>query len=278
MNKKAVLSLLLAVLLPLGCYLVMSYFGDSAAPMPARFLPDSVVTHEQQGKTVTDTAWHKLSDFKLTNQLGQTVTLETYNNKIIVADFFFTRCPTICPPLTINMKQLQQTITNAKRVGDNTNHNVQFVSFSVDPERDSVPMLKSWADRFQINPEQWDLLTGDKKTIYDLAINDMKLGLVDGKGVDTSFIHTDRFVLIDRFRNVRGYYHGLDTTDLQRLSRDIVLLTLEKDPNRKSALKGKLSVLAVAFLIAMCAVGIFLIMFKKKKDVTTDVGQERSQS
>ncbi len=269
--------MLLALLLPLTCYLIMRQFSGSATEMPRHFLPDSVVENQRRGKNVADTIWHKLSNFSLTNQFGETVTLDKYRNKIIIADFFFTHCPTICPPLTMNMKKLQESITNAKRVGDKTNHNVQFVSFSIDPERDSVPRLKEWADRFQINPEQWDLLTGDKKTIYDLALNDMKLAVIDGKGIDTSFIHTDHFVLIDSSRNIRGYYHGLDSADIRRLSKDLVLLTLEKNPNKKSVLADKLNLLAIVFLITAMGVGIFLIMFKKKKNVETNVTEERQE-
>lgn len=256
----------------------MKQAGSSVLQMPKHYFPDSVITSEKRGKNITDTIWHQLSNFSLTNQLGETVTLDKYANKIIIADFFFTHCPTICPPLTMNMKRLQQSITNARRVGDKTNHNVQFVSFSIDPERDSVPRLKNWADRFQINPEQWDLLTGDKKTIYDLALNDMKLAVVDGKGIDTSFIHTDHFVLIDSSRNIRGYYHGLDSTDLAKLSRDLVLLTLEKNPNKKSVLANKVKLLAVVFLIAAMAVGVFLIVFKNNKNVEPRLEEERQES
>ena len=278
MNKKALISILLALMLPLICYLIIRQYSDSATQMPAHYFPDSVALNQERGKTVYDTNWHKLSNFSLTNQFGETVTLDKYRNKIIIADFFFTHCPTICPPLTLNMKKLQQSITNSKRVGDKTNHFIQFVSFSIDPERDSVPRLKDWADRFQIDPAQWDLLTGDKKTIYDLALNDMKLAVVDGKGIDTSFIHTDHFVLIDSSRNIRGFYHGLDSDDIRRLSRDIVLLTLEKNPNKKSVLADKLKLLAIVFLIAAMGVGIFLIMFKKKKNVEPLIEEERQES
>lgn len=268
----------MALLLPLTCYLIIRQYSNSATQMPPRYFPDSVVHDRLKGKSVTDTIWHQLSNFSLTNQLGETVTLDKYRNKIIVANFFFTRCPTICPPLTMNMRSLQQSITNAKRVGDKTNHYIQFVSFSIDPERDSVPRLKNWADRFQINPEQWDLLTGEKKVIYDLALNDMKLAVVDGKGIDTSFIHTDHFVLIDSSHHIRGFYHGLDSADIRRLSRDIVLLTLEKNPNKKSVLADKLKVLAIVFLIAAMAVGVFLIMFKKNKNVEPRLEEERQES
>lgn len=256
---------MMAFLLPLTCYLLIRHYSNEALSMPGHYMPDSVTSTVQKGKTVYDTSWHKLPNFQLTNQMGQAVTLDKYKGKIIIADFFFTHCPTICPALTNNMKKLQQSITNAQRVGDRTNTNIQFLSFSVDPERDSVAQLKKWADRFQINPEQWDLLTGDKKTIYNLALNDMKLAVVDGKGIDTSFIHTDHFVLIDTSRHIRGYYHGLDSASLAKISRDVVLLTLEKNHKAKSAMAGKFKLLGIVFVIAAVAVGLFLILFKKKK-------------
>src|SRR6185295_12988162 len=184
--------------------------------------------------------WHVLPDFVLTNQLGGKISWKEIGSKIVVADFFFTHCPTICVPMTKNMKRLQESIRASEKVGDREPDFVQFLSFSVDPERDSVQQLKKWADRFQINPENWWLLTGQKKDIYELAINDMKLGLVDGHGIDTSFIHTDHFVLIDRNRKVRGYYHGLDSASLARLSEDIIFLSLEKDRSKKSVFEGKL--------------------------------------
>ncbi len=239
--------------------------------MPAHYVPDSIAVSVRNGKQLKDTVWHQIPEFTLTNQLGETVSLSDLRNKIIIADFFFTHCPTICPGMTVNMKRLQESITNAQRVGDRTNKQVHFISFSIDPERDSVPQLKAWADRFQINPEQWWLLTGDKQTIYDLAIKDMKLAVGDGMGVDTSFFHSDRFVLIDSTRHVRGYYRGLDPASLAQLSNDLVLLTMEKDRTKEGFLAGKQQLLAVVFLLAIAGVGLFLFVFKKsdQKDVST---------
>src|SRR6476620_5694928 len=117
--------------------------------------------------------------------------------KIVVSDFFFTHCPSICPNMTRSMKLLQDVIRSPEKVGDRDPDFVQFLSFSIDPERDTVDALKRWNDRFQINPEQWWLLTGDKQMIYNMSLHEMKLGLVDGKEVDTSFYHSDMFVLID---------------------------------------------------------------------------------
>lgn len=233
--------------------------------LPRHYFPDSVYQTTKRGKKVTDTAWHRLADFKLQNQLGNEVGWEDLQDKIIVADFFFTRCPTICPGMTQNMKRLAETIHNGKRVGDRTNRAVHFLSFSIDPERDSLERLQYWANRFQINPETWWLLTGNKKQIYSLAIDEMKLGLIDGENVDTNFVHSDKFVLIDVNRQVRGYYSGLDPDDLSRLQRDIILLTMEKNPNRRSFFEGKLVIMGVSFLLAILGVFLLLTLLKRNK-------------
>jgi|SRR5688572_8150687 len=237
--------------------------------MPPRYFPDSVIIKTVDGKRQTDTLWHQLPEISMINQLGQQVSWKNMRKdttgKIIVAGFFFTHCPTICPALTNNMKWLQETLKKSQKVGDRTADYVQLLLFSIDPERDSVPELKKWADRFQVNPANWWLLTGNKKEIYDLCINDMKLMLEDGEGVDTNFIHTDRFVLIDRDRIIRGYYRGLDTASLQKLSRDIVLLSLEKDRKKKSFLAGKLDLIAVVFLLTLVGLAIFFLLLRKAK-------------
>ncbi|HYC39765.1 MAG TPA: SCO family protein [Chitinophagaceae bacterium] len=264
MSKKAVYAILLSVLLPLAGYFVVKSASRKAVQMPGHYHADSVLTTVRKGKEVRDTVWHRVPDFTMVNQAGDTVSLRDLPGKTIVVDFFFTHCPTICPTMTRNMKRLQQSVTNASRGGDRTNRFVHFVSFTIDPERDSVAQLKKWADRFQVNPEQWWLLTGDKKEIYRLAIEEMKIGVEDGQGVDTNFFHTDHFVLIDSNRHVRGYYHGLDSASLARLSEDLILLTLEKDPKRKSLLAGKLPLIAAVSLIALVGVVLLVLVLKKK--------------
>ncbi|MBL0306544.1 MAG: SCO family protein [Chitinophagaceae bacterium] len=264
MNKTALYAVMIALLVPLISYFIVKTKSESAIHMPRHYFPDSVVTDTRKGKKVTDTVWHKTGDFNLTNQNGMPVSWDSLKGKIIIADFFFTRCPTICPGMTMNMKRLEESIHNGKRVGDKTNKLVHFLSFSIDPERDSVERLKYWANRFQIDPEKWWLLTGDKKAIYDFALNEVKLGLIDGDGVDTNFVHSDKFILIDSNRHVRGYYSGLDSVSLSKLSNDLVLLTMEKDPNRKSFFAGKLQVMAVSFLLAI--MGVFLLLFFLRKN------------
>lgn len=264
MNKKALYAVMLAILLPLVSYFVVKNKSEHAIVMPPHYLPDTVVTVIKKGKHVKDTVWHRVADFALTNQENMPVSWDSLKGKIVIADFFFTRCPTICPGLTRNMKRMAESINNGKRVGDKTNKMVRFLSFSIDPERDSVERLKKWADRFQINPEQWWLLTGNKKMIYDLIINEMKIPVDDGQGIDTNFMHTDHFVLIDSSRHVRGYYHGLDSASLAKLSEDLVLLTLEKGPKEKSFFAGKLQLIAIVVLVAILGVGLLLYFLRKK--------------
>jgi protein SCO1/2 len=185
----------------------------------------------------------------------------------VVADFIFTRCPVICPKMTHNMKRLQEAVKNNNRAGSRSPDYIHFLSFTVDPEHDSVAVLKQYADRHQINPQSWWLLTGDKKQIYDLALQGMKLGINDTE-VDSAFIHPQKFVLMDRERVVRArkdewgnprLYNGLDTNDVKSLAEDIVLLAIEKDKNRKFFLADKLPLIGVVLVIA--AVGVVALMF-----------------
>ena len=234
MSKKAVFALFIALFVPVVCYMLVKSLSEDAVNMPRKYLMDSIVSRTIDGKTTTDTAWHTTANVNLVNQLGDTVGLYDIQNRIIVADFFFTRCPSICPQMTHNMARLQQSFSHynqGRKVIDSSI--VRFVSFSIDPERDSVEALKTYADKFKVNHDNWWMLTGNKKTIYDFALNELKLGLVDGEGVDTSFIHTQKFVLLDKDYVVRGYYNGLDTISLSGLARDIGLLMLEKDRKKK---------------------------------------------
>ncbi len=238
MSKTALWALCLAILLPIVSYVLVKHYSDNAVIMPPHYYADSIITKIVNGKETSDTIWHKVADVKLINQLGNEVSLDDLRGKVIVANFFFTRCPTICPSLTRNMKKLQDALKlrDYSRLVDTTF--VHFLSFSVDPERDSVPVLKNYADRFGVNPDVWWLLTGSKKTIYNFALDDLRLGLQDGEGVDSNFIHTSKFTLIDRDRVVRGFYDGLDSVSMEKLAEDIVFLMLEKDKKKKRNLFG----------------------------------------
>jgi protein SCO1/2 len=159
--------------------------------------------------------YHKIADFKLTNQNGEKITQEYYNDKIYVADFFFTTCQDICPVMTKNMYQLQQELKNDK--------NILFLSHTVIPEIDTVEQLKKYAIENKIDESRWNLVTGDKKQIYDLARKSY-LAVEDVEFGEFDMIHTENFMLIDKQKQIRGFYDGTNTEEIQRLLKDIGIL------------------------------------------------------
>lgn len=225
MNKKAILGILLAIVLPYTGYYMVKYYSEAAVQMPQRYFYDSVATTEKNGKIIIDTIWHKVKSISFTNQLGKKVNIDSLHGKILVINFFFTRCPVICPGMAKAMKRLQNSFINSN------DSIVQFISVSIDPEHDSVPQLRKFANRYTSNHENWWFVTGDKKEIYNFALNDIKASIAD-VNVDTAFIHTENFFLLDKNHVVRGWYNGLDTIKQARLVRDIPLLMLEKNKKR----------------------------------------------
>jgi len=232
MKKRGILVFLVAVALPVVSYLIVNSYSKGATGMPRRYFYDTVITKVQEGKQVDDTIWHKIRPFKLKNQFGKEVGLDDFGGKIIVANFFFTSCPSICPTLTKNMKKLQSAFIKTDSI-------VRFVSFTVDPARDSVEKIKAYGDKYGINHDTWWMLTGPKKEIYDIALNEFKASVDSVGTIDTSFIHTEKFFLLDRDKVVRGFYNGLDSNHLDKLIKDIILISMERDKKKKRNLFRK---------------------------------------
>ena len=159
--------------------------------------------------------YHKISDFSLTNQNGETISEQFYDNKIYVADFFFTTCPTICPIMTENMFYIQEKTINEE---------ILLASFSVTPKIDSVAQLKKYAIKKGVDDKKWNLLTGDKKEIYELARKSYLVAKDDGDGGKYDMIHTENFVLIDKERRIRGFYDGTNIEEMDKLLDDIKIL------------------------------------------------------
>jgi len=164
-------------------------------------------------------AFHKIPDFKLTNQNGEIITQKTFENKIYVTDFFFTTCPGICPMMTKNMAMVQEAFKN--------DDEILMLSHSVTPTKDSVPQLKKYALEKEIG-NNWHLVIGDKKEIYDLGRQwyFVEEDLGEPKGLD-DFLHTENFILIDKNKHIRGIYNGLNKNSVQELITDIKTLKLE---------------------------------------------------
>ena len=160
--------------------------------------------------------YHTIADFNLTNQNGETITQGTYKDKIYVADFFFTTCQTICPIMTDHMYQIQKEV-----IGDD---DVMLLSHSVTPQIDSVAQLKKYAQEKGVIDRKWNLVTGDKKHIYELARKSYLAVKTDGNGDQYDMIHTENFMLIDKKRQIRGFYDGTNPEDIERLLDDIETL------------------------------------------------------
>lgn len=163
--------------------------------------------------------YHKIADFSLINQNGDTVTQKNYEDKIYVADFFFTTCQTICPIMTDHMAQIQKATLSDEEI--------MLLSYSVTPEIDDVDQLKRYAIEKGVIDKKWNLVTGDKKQIYELARKSYLAVKTDGNGDQYDMIHTENFMLIDKKRQIRGYYDGTQPDDIEKLLEDIKVLKNE---------------------------------------------------
>ena len=175
-------------------------------------LVDSTIQHVRK--------YHTIADFSLINQNGKTVTQETYKNKIYIADFFFTTCQTICPIMTDHMVILQNQLK--------LDPEVMLLSHTVTPKIDSVAQLKKYAIEKGVLDAKWNLVTGDKKEIYQLARKSYLAVKSNGDGGEYDMIHTENFILVDQKKRIRGYYDGTNIEDIELLLRDIELLKENK--------------------------------------------------
>ncbi len=162
---------------------------------------------------------HKVADFILTNQNGKTISQDDFEGKIYIADFFFTRCQTICPVMALNMADLQEYYKNDREI--------KLLSHSVTPIIDSVTVLKAYADKMGAVDGKWEITTGDKKHIYNLARKSYFAVLDEGDGGAQDFIHTEQFILIDKKKQIRGFYDGTDKNEIQHIISDIEILKKE---------------------------------------------------
>ena len=178
-------------------------------------LVDSTIQHHKK--------FHRIADFSLINQNGKTVTQKDFKGKIYVADFFFTTCPNICIAMTDNLLKVQEKIKN--------NPNVMLLSHSVTPKIDSVPQLKKYAIEKGVIDKKWNLVTGDKKEIYELARKSYLAVKEDGDGGPFDMIHTENFILVDPDRRIRGFYDGTDLEEIQRLLEELEILIQEYFPH-----------------------------------------------
>jgi protein SCO1/2 len=233
-NKKFIIGLAVAFLLPLSFYFIARYLSKDKIHMPGYYGIERVDSQATDGKMRYDTVYHNVGDLQATNQLGEAISTNTdLKGRILVVNFFFVDCPTICPKLTGNMTMLQRAFRKNPKMENNLDASVQFLSVTVNPAHDTFALLRAYADRYRADHDHWWFLTGDKKNIYDFARNELHLAVGPGDGGAEDFLHTERLTLIDKDRHIRGYYDGLDTVQLRKCADDIVLLSMEKEHKKE---------------------------------------------
>ena len=210
--------LLIILLFPALVYIFFSTGKHRMLHLPI-FYPEDVKTTTIDGKEITDTVYHAIPPFRFINQNGDTVTEKWVNDKIYVADFFFSTCPTMCPKM---MAQMSKVNEEAQKM-----NNLVIISHSVNPEHDSVPVLREYAKLVHADAKNWALVTGKRKDIYDIAIDGYKLAVQEDPRAPGGFLHSELFVLVDKSKRIRGYYDGTDSVVVKKLINDIKMLSAE---------------------------------------------------
>ncbi|QMU29118.1 SCO family protein [Adhaeribacter radiodurans] len=177
------------------------------------------------GKTVTDTIYHQIPDFSFINQDSQQVTSQTLAGKIYVTDFFFTTCPTICPKMKSQLLRVYEKFKN--------NDQVVLLSHTIDPQHDSVAVLRDYAERLGVSSNKWHFVTGAKDSVYAIAAKYMVTAGEDENEAG-GFVHSGAFILVDTNRHVRGIYDGTIAEQVDKLIQDIPLLLAEKSQHAKN--------------------------------------------
>jgi protein SCO1/2 len=180
------------------------------------FTPHWINNKEKANEEIT----HRIGDFNFTDQEGNIVNQKTINGKIYVANFFFSTCSSICPRMMLNLQTIQKKFKK--------NNDVTLLSYSVTPWIDSVQRLRKYADKYNIEPGKWHLLTGSTSAIYTLARQSYFAEEETGYNKDSSeFLHTEHFILVDKQGYIRGIYNGTLPLETERLAYDINLLLKE---------------------------------------------------
>jgi protein SCO1/2 len=199
MSKKSIYGLFIALAIPVFCYLWLKSASKTAVTMPRHYLLDTVMESVVDGKQKSDSIWHTTKNIRLVNQLGDSVNLYDQQGKIIILDLFFTSCGSICPKLTNNMSKLQQSFSRGGDVRKKLDTSiVHFMSISVDPMRDSVSVLRDYANKMGVISDNWWLLTGNRDSIYKFAFEELKIDKFSNEPISPDFVHSSRFILIDK--------------------------------------------------------------------------------
>jgi protein SCO1 len=160
---------------------------------------------------------YTVSDFTLVDQIGDTISRADFAGKITVVDFFFVNCQGICPIMNTNLSKVYEAYKG--------NNKIAFISHTVNPENDSVPVLAAHAKKYNADVKQWHFVTGDKKEIYRLARKSYLVSDTEGDGSKEDFVHSQNFAVVDGEGHIRGIYDGTEDKEIERLISDLKILT-----------------------------------------------------
>jgi protein SCO1 len=223
--KKKLFILLAILSFPSALYVLLSVGKTN-------FIHLNYVGERELAPNGKDTIYHSIAPFKFVNQDGDTITEKNYEGKIYVADYFFTTCKSICPKMATEFQRVQEKFEYMQGT-------VQLLSHTVNPENDSVPVLKAYSEMVHADNKMWNFVTGDKKQLYDMARYSYLLNALEGDGGPDDFIHSELFVLVDKEKHIRGIYDGTNIKAVSNLLDDIKVLIAEyiikENKNKKSS-------------------------------------------
>jgi protein SCO1/2 len=198
------------------------YFISKKEDKPVRYL---AYFGPKNALKANDTTYHFIPEFEFIDQDSEKVNKETVKDKIYVTEYFFTTCKSICPIMNNNLVGVYKEFKDKPQF--------MIISHTVDPETDSVKVLKDYALAHGVTDKQWRFVTGDKKQLYELARKGYLLNAEEGDGSTEDFIHTQNFALIDKESHIRGFYDGTDSLEIIRLKQDIKVLLKEYEYKNK---------------------------------------------
>lgn len=217
-SRKKIILLFVILLFPSALYLILKSAKHNIQALEI-FGPKEL---NEQG----DTIYHTIPGFQFVNQYRRTLSNTDFDGKIYIADFIFTTCQSICPKMSDQMIVVQEKVKDM--------NDVLLLSHTVDPENDSVPVLMDYAKKMGAIENKWHFVTGEKAALYEIARKGYLITAMEGDGGPEDFIHSEKFLLIDKHKRIRGFYDGTDPKDVKRLIDEIKALRFEDQIPKKN--------------------------------------------
>ncbi len=266
MKISTIFAIIVCTVLPISCYFIVKNYTATHVKMPKKYFYDSVIEDTVDGKKHTDTVWHKVKNLRMVNQYGDTVSMDSLRGKVVLVNFFFTHCPSVCPAIMANLQKVQATIVK--------DSDIHIVSITMDPKRDTVKALRAYANKYDIKHDNWWLCRLVDDTVATVIQNEFKGNYKLDSTID--FIHTEYVYLLDKKRIIRGkdvpsevtpenpdgtrFYNGRLEKDMAQIGYAAGLIKVEK------TVKGKPPFVLLIISMVLCGLVFFWMYRKRKKE------------